>query len=118
MSLTEQIFAQASLLVQDLEGTDQELLKLFCQSAAAYLKAKLRPGLEPEDLKADFVAAASLYAVAALSETGEQGRIDQFTAGDLTLRRSSGNAAACCLRYQAELMMLPYTQGALAFMGV
>ncbi len=118
MTLTDQIYAQAALLVRDLEDADQALLELLCQSAAAYLKAKLRPGLEPEDLKADFVAAASLYAVAALSEAGEQGQFDQFTAGDLTLRRSSGNAAACCLRYQAELMMLPYTQDAFAFMGV
>jgi len=43
---------------------------------------------------------------------------EQITAGDLTLRRSGSDAAACCLRYQAELMMLPYMKDRFAFVGV
>jgi hypothetical protein len=38
--------------------------------------------------------------------------------GDLTVRHSSRNAAACCLRYQAELMMVPYTVDRFRFTGV
>jgi hypothetical protein len=44
--------------------------------------------------------------------------MEQITAGDLTMRRKSGNAAGCCLRYQAELMMLPYMRDPFVFVGV
>jgi hypothetical protein len=43
---------------------------------------------------------------------------EQICAGDLTVRKSSFDAAACCLRYQAELMMIPYVKDRFAFMGV
>lgn len=82
------------------------------------MRAKLRKGISVEDCKADFVAAASLYALAAMTEISENAQIEQITAGDLTLRRTSTDAAACCLRYQAEMMMLPYMKDGFAFMGV
>ena len=59
--------------------------------------------------------AAALEAVAALTETED---LDQVKVGDLTVRHSSRNAAACCLRYQAELMMVPYTVDRFRFTGV
>lgn len=118
MTLAEQVYAQASVMLLDLDEADQQLLKILCQAAVSHLTARLREGLEPEDIASDFLSAASLYAVAALSEAGTEGRIEQFTAGDLTLRRGSGNAAACCLRYQAELVMLPYLQQRFYFSGV
>ena len=118
MILTEQIYAQALVLIRDLEDADRPMLELMCRSAEISLREKLRDGITPEDCKADFIAAASLYALSAMSEV-ETGTIpEQITAGDLTLRRSSGDAAACCLRYQAELMMLPYMKDRFAFMGV
>lgn len=118
MSLTEQIYAQALVLIRDLEDGDRPLLELLCRSAEVSLKAKLRCGVTPEDCKADFIAAASLYALAAMSEMDETGQLQQISAGDLTLRRSSNDAAACCLRYQAELMMLPYMKDGFSFMRV
>lgn len=118
MTLTEQIYAQALVLIRDLEDGNRPLLELLCRSAEVSLQAKLRSGMTPEDCKADFIAAASLYAVAAMSEVDETAQLEQISAGDLTLRRSSCDAAACCLRYQAELMMLPYVKDRFAFMGV
>ena len=118
MSLTEQICAQATLLIRDLEETDRPLLEMLCRSAEVSMRAKLRKGISEEDCKADFIAAASLYALAAMTEVSESAQIEQVSAGDLTLRRSSNNAAACCLRYQAEMMMLPYMKDGFAFMGV
>ncbi|MCD7859671.1 MAG: hypothetical protein LUH51_05795 [Firmicutes bacterium] len=118
MTLEEQVYAQAQLLAQDLEDEDQALLELLCSAAVSGLRGKLRANLEPEDCLADFVAAASLYALAAISESGSSYRVEQFTAGDLTVRQRGSNAAACCLRYQADLMMHPYIRDTVAFMGV
>jgi hypothetical protein len=115
MTLTEQIFTHAVLLVRDCEQDQQELLRTLCRASEMSLRAKLQDGLTPEDCLADFVAAAALYAVAALTETED---LDQVKVGDLTVRHSSRNAAACRLRYQAELMMVPYTVDRFRFTGV
>ena len=115
MTLTEQICAQALVMLRDFEEDQQTLLEALCRASEVSLRAKLRDGITPEDCLADFIAAASLYAVAALTETED---LDQVKVGDLTVRHSSRNAAACCLRYQAELMMVPYTVDRFRFTGV
>ncbi len=118
MTLTEQIAAQAKVLLRDLEEKDYEMLNLLCRSAEVSLKAKLRQDIRIQDCIADFIAAASLFAVAAMSELDEAAQMEQITAGDLTMRRKSENAAGCCLRYQAEMMMQPYMRDAFVFQGV
>lgn len=117
MTLTQQVFAQALLLAGKEGSVNEALLEVFCQSAVASLTAQLREGLVPDDCKADFIAAASLYALAALSETDEMARLEQIQVGDVTMRRG-GSAAAACLRNQARLMMSPYLQDGFAFLGV
>ncbi len=118
MSLTDQIFAQAILLSGGLLPEREALLKILCRGAEASLANRLREGLTPDDCKADFIAAASLYALAALSGTEGMDGLDQITAGDVTLRRSGNDAAANCLRYQAELMIGPYLKDRFSFKGV
>lgn len=118
MNLTQQIVAQAKVLLRDLEDKDYAMLELLCRSAEVSLKSKLRPEFRAEDCIADFVAAASLFAVAAMSELDEVSQMEQITAGDLTMRRKSTDAAGCCLRYQAELLMMPYMCDPFAFVGV
>ena len=118
MMLAEQIFAQARLLAQDAEEKDLALLEILCRSAENSLRLRLRDGITPDDCKADFVAAASLYALAAMSELSDMAQIEQVQAGDLTMRRKSTDSAACCLRYQAEMMMLPYMKDNFSFTGV
>ena len=118
MTLTEQIYAQALLLAGELEQKQMALLRVLCQGANNALASRLRDGLTPEDCKADFIAAASLLALAALSETDDMAQLEHIQAGDLTLRRGSPDSAACCLRYQAEVMMTPYLKDKFAFMGV
>ena len=66
MTLTEQVFAQAALLAGELDGRQTNLLRLLCGASASSLTARLREGLTPEDCKADFIAAASLLALAQL----------------------------------------------------
>ena len=118
MTLTEQIYAQALVLIQDSEDDKLPMLEVLCRCAENSLRQMLREGITPEDCKADFVAAASLYALAALSEMDELAQMEQIKAGDLTLRRGSTDSAACCLRYQAEMMMTPYMKDRFNFMGV
>ena len=118
MNLTNQIYAQALLLSGGLEPKQEALLKLLCRGACNSLAERLRAGLTPEDCKADFIAAASLYALAALSGTDEMDKLEQITVGDLTLRRSDANAASNCLRYQADLIIGPYLKDCFSFRGV
>lgn len=118
MTLKEQVFAQAALLAGQLEGEQRDLLNTLCMASTVSLTARLREGLTPDDCKADFIAAASLYALAALNSATQGTGMEQITAGDLTLRRSGGDAASKCLYNQAELMIAPYLKDRLAFRGV
>ena len=118
MMLTEAVFAQSVLLAGQLEERQTQLLQLLCQAACSSLTARLREGLTPEDCKADFVAAASLFALAALQEAGQADSLEEFRAGDLTIRRSNADAPSRCLHRQAELIMMPYLQDSFVFRGV
>lgn len=118
MTVAEQVFAQALTLAGALDDRQTALLEVLSRSASASLSAQLREGLTPEDCLADFTAAASLMALAAVSEAGENGTVESFTAGDVSIRRERNSAAANCLRYQARVMMMPYIRDPFAFLGV
>ena len=118
MMLTDAVYAQAVLLTGQLEERQSQLLLVLCRGACSSLAARLREGLTPEDCKADFIAAASLLALAALNGVGEDASVAQITAGDLTIKKGSRDAAANCLRSQAELMLAPYLQDRFSFLGV
>ena len=118
MTLTEQIYAQSLLLAGQLEQKQTELLKVLCQGANSFLTNRLRDGLKPEDCKADFVAAASLFALAALSGADEEASVEMLQVGDFSMRRKGADAASNCLRNQAELMIAPYLKDHFTFVGV
>ena len=119
MTLKEQVFAQAALLAGDLDGRQTDLLHLLCAASTSSLTARLKEGLTPEDCKADFIAAASLFALAALNEAEDSDQVEEFKAGDLTVKQGSrADAASRCLHNQAELMISPYLKDRFAFLGV
>lgn len=118
MSLTDQVFAQAKLLAGELTQQQEKLLMALCTGSSSILESRLRRGIRPEECKADFIAAASLLALADLDCVREGDRMEQITAGDLTLRRGSRNAASNCLRAQAELLIGPYLKDRFSFRGV
>ena len=64
------------------------------------------------------MAAASLFALAALESAMDGGVGEEFRAGDLTVMRSGGSAASNCLFNQAELVIAPYLEDRFAFLGV
>ena len=116
MTITDQIYAQALVMVGQLPPEQDALLQVLCRAAKSTLAGRLRSGIAPEDCQADFIAAGSLYAVAALSES--DGSPERFTAGELTVQKGSRCAAARCLRSQAELILMPYVRDCFAFLGV
>ncbi len=118
MTLTEQIYAQACLLAADLPIEKEDMLRSVCRAAEVSLATKLKSNLSPEDCRSDFTMAASMYAVAAMSEISDMNQLEQITAGDLTVRRSGGTLAANCLRTQADMLMAPYMKLGVAFLGV
>ena len=120
MTLKEQVFAQSLLLAGELTEQQTNLLNMLCKASTASLESRLRDGLTAEDCKADFIAAASLLALSALSDVTNEEHTEQVTVADFTVRTSKpgSNAAANCLRAQAELLMMPYLETPLLFMGV
>ena len=119
MMLAQQVFAQAALLAGELEKGQEEILQLLCAASASSLAARLRDGITPEECKADFVAAASLMALASLNAVGEDAQVEEFKAGDLTVKRGGKvDAASNCLQKQAELIIAPYLKDRCAFLGV
>ena len=118
MTLTEQVFAQACLLAGVLENREQELLRLLCGGAVSSLQSRLRPGLAPEDCRADFVAAASLFALSSMATVSEERGMGEVKIGDVTLKRNGTDTASKCLHNQAELIIAPYLADRFCFRGV
>ena len=78
MTLTEQVYANAVLL-SGVDADEQALLlEVLCQSAVSGLSRQLAEGITPESCKADFIAAASLYALAALQEADPMTRAQEI----------------------------------------
>ena len=120
MTLSEQVYAQALLLAGQIDERRTKLLEVLCSAVTSSLAARLRDGITPEDCKADFVAAASLYALASLGDVEETVQVEEFQAGDLTVRQSreGRDAASNCLQRQADMMILPYLKDRFSFLGV
>jgi hypothetical protein len=120
MSLTDQVLAHALLLAGELTERQQMVLEALCSAATSSLNARLRDGLTAEDCKADFIASASLLALAALAGVSEEVPVEQIAVGDFSVKKGklTHDAASNCLRAQAELMMTPYLKDKFSFMGV
>ena len=120
MTVSQQVYAQALLLAGQLDDRQSQLLQVLCTAAASSLESRLRDGITPEDCKADFIAAASLYALASLGDVEDTVQVEEFKAGDLSVRQSSErrDAASNCLQRQAEMIILPYLKDRFSFVGV
>ena len=118
MTMTEVVYAEALLMAPDMTAQEQEMLRKLCHVAVVSLESKLRNNLTAADCHNEFTAAASMYALAALSEVSDVNQMEQITAGDLTIRRAGSPMAANCLRAQADLLMAPFVKRKIAFLGV
>ena len=118
MSLTDQVLAHALLLAGDLTERQQMILGALCAASANSLNARLRDGLTAEDCKADFIAADSLYALAALQEADPMARVQEVKIGEMTLKKGNSTTVAASLRQQAEVMMSPFVKDRFSFRSV
>ena len=118
MTLTEEVFDQAALLAGTLTETQTELLKLLCGAAVSVLTARLKDGITPENCTEAFVMAASLNALAGLNCAESEMGVQEFRAGDLTVKKGDRDVGARQLRQQAQVLMEPYLKDRFAFLGV
>ena len=111
MTLTDQVLNQAELLTGQLDDAGRERLRLLCTVAAEMLSRQLREETAPEDIREEFVAAASLLAFSRWSR-GED--IQEFKAGDLTVKKGQ-NAN---LERETLALLGPYLKSGFSFLGV
>ena len=111
MRLADQVLNQAELLTGELDDTGRERLRLLCAAAVRALTAQLREETAPEDIREEFVAAASLLAYARWSRGQD---VQEFRAGDLTVKK--GQVAN--LEAEALALLGPYLKTGFTFVGV
>lgn len=120
MRVADQVFSPAELLAGEMDTSGRELLRLLCGAAVNTLSCQLREEITPEDCREDFVAAASLYALGQWYRGRAGGEIQEFQAGDLTVKQGQSNSQLSPESLQAQAMELlrPYLRDAFCFQGV
>ena len=116
----EQITRLAAALTLPTE-TEMPLLTALCTAAVDEVTRRLRPDVSVEDCGDTFLCAATMIAAAGMMSCRSGGDVEQFSAGDVSLRTGSGDgcAAAASLRRHAAEMMEPYWEDdGFAFAGV
>ena len=114
--MTDQVYTRALVMTGELDGKQEALLRLLCETNAAALEARLREGLMPEDCREEFVTAVAMLAAAGMAGFEETA---EFKAGDLTVKMKDRNAGkATELRFQADQLMGPYLKDRFLFAGV
>ena len=113
-----------SLATAITSPADQELplLESLCACAEAQIAGRLSDGTAPEDCAEAFTCAAALYAAAGLFSCRSSGGVEQFTAGEVSIRTAAAGSRGAELRALAERLMAPYSDsgggGAFAFREV
>ena len=113
--MTEEIYTVAAALAAP-EPVEEALLRMFCQAEEQALLRR-DPGL-PQLWGETFACAAGCLAAADLLDS-RTGGAEQFTGGDVSVKRQESGTAADRLREQGRRMLAPYWgQEGFAFMGV
>ena len=114
--MTEQILA----LCRAMGAGREELLLPLVQAVSEQLARRLRPGIAPEDCGPAFCLAAAMAAMGQLAGITGENELSSFTAGELTIRRETGNRdAGDSLVRQAERLLSPWLEdGGFAFQDV
>ena len=107
--MSEQILA----LCRAMGASQEELLLPLVQAVEQQLAGRLKEGTTPADCGTAFPLAAAMTVMDRLSAVtggGSGGEVISFTAGDLTIRRESGNSGQSgkSLSAQAEGLLAPW----------
>lgn len=117
MSILELSAAMARSFVTP-EQADDALLLTCCKAAEAELLSALKSGITEEDCADSFTLACCYLALSYLC-AGRSTAPEQFSVGDVSIRRGGEDISAACLRTQAKLVMAPYlNDSTFAFKGV
>ena len=121
MSTLQETVLTLARAVSGAGGQDEVLLETLCRAAEAYWRGRLRQGVTAEDCGEAFPCAAAFTAAADLA-AGQDGGIESFTAGSVSVKGVGGESAARraeSLRRSAEERMAPFAEpGDFAFQGV
>lgn len=119
--MLDEILQLASVIAQPSEQ-ELPLLSALCTAAEDDLGRKLKDGMRPEDCGGSFACAAALLAAAGFLPCRGGGDVEQFSAGDVSVRTGGGGQVcemAAAMRRQAASMMAGYCgDGEFAFLGV
>lgn len=117
----EHVLCLASAIVQPSDE-EKPLLSALCAAAMAELAQRLREGVPPDQCGDAFPCAAALTAAAGLLPCRDGGSVEQFSAGDVSVRSGGSGQmqqAATLMLRQAAAMMAPYwNDDGFAFVGV
>ena len=99
-----------SLAEAIVSPSDQErpLLESLCACAETQIARRLSSGITPADCADAFTCAAALTAAGGLLACRGGGDVEQFTAGEVSLRLSESGGGAAALQRQAQALMAPY----------
>lgn len=100
---------------------EQPVLDTLCTAAETELTAQLREGVTSDSCGTIFIFSAALIAAAEMMMLRSINQVEQFTAGEVSIRSGQGKAAefAASLRRQAKELMSPFsTDSGFCFMGV
>ena len=107
--MDEEITALAQILGH-VEDGGLEALRALCHPARLEVAGWLKAGGAPEDCGGAFPLAAAWVALAELA-AGQDGGVERFTAGAVSVQMKGGQDAAArraVLRLQARQVMRPY----------
>ena len=98
------------------------LLEALCSAAESQVCSRLREGCTPEMCGDSLCCAAAMLAAAGMLTCRGGGEVEQFRAGEVSMRLGSGGDAcqeAAALRRQCASLMAPYwDDDGFAFVGV
>lgn len=103
------------------EEEERPLLEALCTAAETASAGRLREGLTPESCGPAYLCATAMIAAAGLTACRDDGGVEQFTAGEVTVRTGGGGGceAGAALRRQAAGLMAEYWRDdGFAFVGV
>ena len=120
IALHERIVELAEMMVAPEEG-ERPLLEALCTAAETAAAGRLKEGLTPESCGPAYLCAAAMLAAAGMTACRDDGGVEQFTAGEVTIRTGGGGGceAGAALRRQAAGLMAEYWRDdGFAFVGV
>ena len=114
MRRTDRIRNLAYEFLGTVEEAQTTLLSALCLAADQELRARLRPGISPEDCEDSFVLAGALLCVSTLNQLSAA-NISDFTAGTMKISFSPDQSDLAALAYRT---LEPWLADGFLFRGV